>query len=1717
MVTGTSRSGQLGDVEQGAGVMGRMSEQDVGSTVVEPGSVGDRAARVFEFLVELQRLRTRVVRSVDTYRSVSWFEDIPDAPGVVTSKDADDGTWLSVDRVERDAPPIPPKELRAWITDKALRDSTQLQPALSERIVRVIEVLTEDGAHERATEELLLQECPAVLEALTGWVSEWQAWAREDRPRAAVAELYHRLYAMYQDSRALAETYEVVLGFGLLTTRSGGQDVRRHLVTAAVTIELDLDSGRLVVLPSPDAGPLSLEQDMLAPEDTVPDDVRQVIREMLEELGDPWAPDPAGVSGVLRTWVNGSGAQAAYLADLAPANAATPAAGSTVVTFAPALMLRERTRRSFIAACEQIIVALRAGAPVPTGVRQFVEITDGRVPDAEQVRWQQSYTDEEVYFPKPANEAQRQIVERLANHQTVVVQGPPGTGKTHTIANLISDLLGHGQRVLITSTTTRALKVLKEKLPREISDLCVSVTDDAVKGQADLERSVSTILSQADLWNADVADREAASLRENLAAVRAVSAQAAAELRSIREQETYVYAPEIGDYQGTLQSIAEQVATDEATHGWLGPVPTEHPIITGADAQRYLHLLRTATPAVRKIARPVPDAGALPTPEDFETLAGRRVELIDKGQSLAGATQSEEFQALAPEDPAHREQLRLALLDLKRQTDELRRRREPWVADALADVHGGRDRAWRQRYESTMSAVQTVQTLLPILDSHVVSGLTDIEPGVAIAHAENLIEHLNAGGKLKGVFGRTKPAKTASLFLDACQVDGRPCQDINQLQVAQAQAQTDRALLPVERLWGYDDQQQAPTTHRLATLQDEAQVLGSVLWFSDALTVLDQRIRAIVALPAVDLSSAADVHRLQQAIDALALATVQVQIQTKIEPALRVLKVMAQQPQALPGVVRAAAAVRDWDTGAYVEAYTQMAAARDANALLASMAESAAVIRSALPSLADNLEATPDDPEWDSRLQGLVQAWAWSAWEARLQAKTAPWAENHWRHVLADAEVDQRTTLQELATNRGWSHCLSRLTPTESTHLKMYAHAIRKVGKGTGKYAARYRADARVSLRACQTAVPAWIMPMHQVFETVPVDRPNLFDVIIVDEASQSGLEGLLLSWLAPRMVVVGDDKQVSPSNVGLDHEGVFTLQDRYLNSLEHKSLFGPMSSFFDQAVGMSTTRIMLREHFRCMPEIIGFSNELCYRGDLIPLRQYGADRLPPLRTTYLKGAMVAGRSPNVVNEAEVDAIVDQIQKCCADPQYDGRTMGVITMLGNTQDKLMTQRLVEALGVRVVEERGLRAGNAEAFQGDERDVIFVSMVSSLQSTTGPARIGPLSKESDQQRLNVAASRARDQVWLFHSVHPGDLSAKDLRQRYLQYLLKPVAEQDALDIGEVLPDERHPGFDSLFEQRVFLAIRARGYRVRPQLKVGSYRIDLVVEGGTQRLAVECDGDAFHSGAAQADDDARQRDLERVGWTFWRVRGSAFYRDPDKALEALWTQLEKLHIQPDWGQVGPDDAVHTEVEATAVAAGADVILEELQLPTAHGVAASPALMPVIEIRETAHADPAIDPGPATLLPRFRAGKMVLTPTARNRVEREADAITAWLNDPPPVKGVDARSLEVQRNKQENHREDLETRLSLLKRILAQSVADPQHAGGQWVTPGCVVGLRFAGATSIERVVVSSMPVAEHEELSPFTELGQAVEGVELGAKVQYESPRGLVEVVVEEIQN
>lgn len=338
------------------------------------------------------------------------------------------------------------------------------------------------------------------------------------------------------------------------------------------------------------------------------------------------------------------------------------------------------------------------------------------------------------------------------------------------------------------------------------------------------------------------------------------------------------------------------------------------------------------------------------------------------------------------------------------------------------------------------------------------------------------------------------------------------------------------------------------------------------------------------------------------------------------------------------------------------------------------------------------------------------------------------------------------------------------------------------------------------------------------------------------------------------------------------------------------------------------------------MPEIIQFSNNNFYTSEpLIPLRQYGSARLDPVvNAVYVEDGYREGKYGDTINRPEAQAIVQKISECCSDPDYEDRTMGVITLLGNKQARLIEELLVKELDATEIEERKITVGVPYTFQGDERDVIFLSMVDAPE---GGKRCRAMTDQEQQRVFNVAASRAKDQMWLFHSATLNDLRPDCLRYKLLSHCLNPRVEQPDIE-GISVQDLRTSAsdsiaragsppapFDSWFEVDVFLDIVSRGYRVLPQYQVNpfrrGYRIDLVVEGIKGRLAVECDGDEFHGAEEFESDMQRQRELERCGWRFWRVRGGAYNRDKEAALESLWKELERRHIYPEGHQPEPRD--------------------------------------------------------------------------------------------------------------------------------------------------------------------------------------------------------------------
>src|SRR5207237_7836535 len=136
-------------------------------------------------------------------------------------------------------------------------------------------------------------------------------------------------------------------------------------------------------------------------------------------------------------------------------------------------------------------------------------------------------------------------------------------------------------------------------------------------------------------------------------------------------------------------------------------------------------------------------------------------------------------------------------------------------------------------------------------------------------------------------------------------------------------------------------------------------------------------------------------------------------------------------------------------------------------------------------------------------------------------------------------------------------------------------------------------------------------------------------------------------------------------------------------------------------------------------------------------------------------------------------------------------------------------------------------------------------------------------------------RARDQMWVVHSLDPADLKPKDLRRRLIQHAEDPAAVR-------LLMKQSEDSSETPLEHEVHNRLFEAGYRVLPHWRVGYYTIDLVVAGGGRRLAIECDGDKPDAVEQLREDLGRPAILEPPAWSFVRLRGSEFFVKPDKEL-------------------------------------------------------------------------------------------------------------------------------------------------------------------------------------------------------------------------------------------
>lgn len=1473
----------------------------------------DKARRLMQFLAASQRLRQAPVRTFDSYErdgAVLWLGRVPDHPAATTglselTLQEPDTPFLTVRHVDPIPAPQPPADLEPWLDGPIPAAPTDRPPAL--RTSRT--VATESGHEERQ-----LADADGVQSAYKDWIGAWTEWAQQEQHNAPVRQLYRSLFEVYGTLTGQPEVYELVLGLGCLAWGPADHPaVRRHILTAPATVEFDDKSGTLTVRPGEALDPFALQLDLLDPSRAPTAQRYQDLVSAARTL-DAYPLDRDAVGGLLRSVINTLDPDGRYDdSDVAPAPDPSP-----VLAFAPALLLRRRSQASLLQVFQTIDADIAETQSVPAGLMPLID--PNFVPPAEPDPTPGAMVSmgDEIFLPLPLNEAQLDIVQRVDRQAQTLVQGPPGTGKTHLAAALISHLLAQGKRVLVTAQTDRALKEVRGKLPQEIRPLAVAVLGTDLSDMSDLKVAVEGISNRSNEADPETLDRRAADDEQaSLQAVGDFRAQRAG-LRSklVEARSGEVTERSFLGYTGTLAAIARAYQEQKGALGWLSEFATpglrDDAPLTDAEAVEWLSLLqhRDAADDEAECTGDKPDLSQLPTPEQFAELLAAQASADAHFGTFGQSTAHPAFRRVHALPLEDRATLQHETTHIGRMIADFEKRQDTWIRLALGDIRSGRGSTWASRAtlmdEHLGHARGFLQQLNPATRVVIAEGA---DLGVIASLARNLRDAVaagrqvprNADGSVKiGAFAPRVVKDSRPLF-DAVRVDGLAPTTAEELTQLLAHLESERFLDVLDRAWPAEVAVPEENTlhERFQWHATEAQLLHALLKVGEALQALRSRLIQF-AVPQPDWTDLHSIGALARMVDAAGARDDLDAAESDLATASRAATAVAQLPRSAATFKALADATSRRDLDAYRAAHQRLVHLCDVHDRVSTRESLTARVAVQAPALTSAVTAAPDEPAWHDRLASLGAAWD--------RARTGAWilAQESTDSNDLEAQLDLvedrlRHEVEKLAAGRAWRHALSpqRITGEARADLNQYVRLVKALGKGTGRYAEARRGEIRRAMDNCRPSVPVWIMPLYRIAEQLRVSQ-NMFDVVVVDEASQAGLEATFLQYLAPKIVVIGDDKQVSPAAVGVEQQSLRDLAAQYLYDYKYKdSWHDPKMSLFDAAAIWYGQKRTLVEHRRCVPEIIGFSNRIAYEPEnirLIPVRQFGAQRLEPVKVVHVREGFESGGSAKT-NKPEAEALVDQLVKCLESPDYEGKTFGVISLTGPTQARLINNLLLDRVSPEDWAARDLRCGDAAAFQGSERDVMFLSMVSAPEPGQ---RMGARVDQGSVQRYNVAASRAKDQMWVFHSVALSQLTnPEDMRFKLLDYCYNTVPSlrltEDGRLAGLVSETELVMPFDSLFEQRVHNRLVERGYTVIPQYEVMGYRIDLVVVGAKTRLAVECDGDHWHGPDQYLADLARERDLRRCGWDFFRLVESSFYVDPHASLEPLWAALNEHGIE------------------------------------------------------------------------------------------------------------------------------------------------------------------------------------------------------------------------------
>ena len=1097
----------------------------------------------------------------------------------------------------------------------------------------------------------------------------------------------------------------------------------------------------------------------------------------------------------------------------------------------------------------------------------------------------------------------------MYSHRAVVVQGPPGTGKTHTIANLLGHFLAEGKNVLITSQTKKALDVLKEKIPTDIQDLCISMLDD---DSSDLGNSVESISEKLGYLNLETLKNEYEEIENQRNELKEDIKNIKRKIFNIKYQESHpiiynnesITLREAGEFLRKNQRELDRIP-GIVSSGVTCPINNENLTFLKSGYKKSV-----SKEEEKEIELGLNKLSDFWTLEEFKEMLENKREIMSRLDLLLKNKKYHINDNLFYVDDK-------MLIDLDKFKNysgidkiipEDLKSIEDWKKDVcIAGTENSGDRKiWLEFIKDIRRLYDlTNMTKDQLFKKEVV--YKDID----VSTAKKLIIGLKKGIERPGFFFKHRLRKARKQISDKVTINNRILETLYDCNVALEYTtlielkentkntwnilMTGNSLLEnsnnknlYKQLYSYADQmeyllnwydrEKKTFLHKIENAGFEKlninKTEGNPIYVDEVNQIFDfiPSLEELIAIGKIALEyREVDIKRSEYLV--------------KIE---NIIKENSHLGREIKN------AILNENIDKYSETLEKLRVLSEKEVLYKKYKDLLHSVKAVANSWGEELE----NGLFNEKIENIYNVWRYKQISQKLKELAEKPYFNLQADILEKTEELKKLTI-DLVTKKAWYNIIKFLEEKDnlaiSQALKGWKQTVQKIGKGTGKNTNIHKKNAKEKMLLCQKVVPAWIMPLNKVFDTLnPVE--NKFDIVIIDEASQSDISSLILLYMAKKIIIVGDDKQVSPSDVGVNIDKINMFRRKYIKGkVANDDLYGIRASLYS-IVSTTFQPISLREHFRSVPEIIGYSNKTSYDNQILPLRDSNSSILKPAIIDYKVNGKRDEKSK--INRVEAETIVSLIEACLAMKEYKNSTFGVISLLGDEQAELIQDLIVKRIPATEIENHKILCGNSASFQGDERDIMFISLVDSSEENKSLRLVGEGVEGAIRKRYNVAISRAKDQLWIVHSIDKNNLKEGDLRKELFEYI--DSLKENVFDKTAI---ENITASD--FENEVARHLLEKNYTIKQKWRVGSYDIDMVAIYDDKKIAIECDGKTLNHTEEEVIANLEEQEiLERCGWEFIRVRASEYFRNPEKAIKDLIIQLDDKGVYPNHKEVYND---------------------------------------------------------------------------------------------------------------------------------------------------------------------------------------------------------------------